>query len=159
MNSKEHKELKKKAIQRYETALDMAEKQKVAELSAIETVWRMSHPSRKRKNQKSDSNNLHPADLNASSYGALSNAVKEALQYVPDTFTKKHIREALNQIAPDVAVRCKESSLTGRLIRLANEGIIRQTRAGKGSSPSEYTVVEQQLKPRNGVHNKEAVDF
>jgi hypothetical protein len=136
MNNKQYKDLKRQAEERYQKALELAEKQRIEELTAIETVWRMSHPSRK-------TNNINSALLNQttskrSNYGLLAKAVLEALEYVPETFTRSQVKTAIERIAPDVAGNCKDSSLTGRLIRLVKDGVIDQVKAGKGSQPSEY---------------------
>lgn len=154
MNNKEYRELKRKAEKQHQEAIKMADEQRIKKLNAIETVWRMEHPSRKRNKSVSENNAREQvASTRRASYGSLKDAVRESLQYVPEVFTKQQVRAALEKIAPDIAANCKESSLTGRLIRLCQEDIIDQERAGKGSRSSIYklkkntatTVVEPEI--------------
>lgn len=137
MDNKQYRDLKRKAQERYQKAIEMADKQRIEELTAIETVWRMEHPSRKANNTESTFLSNHTTSKR-NKYGSLAKAVLEALEYVPETFTKNQVKIAMERIAPDIAANCKDSSLTGRLIRLVKEGEIEQAKAGKGSQPSEY---------------------
>lgn len=137
MNKKEYNNLKRQAEERYQKLLDMAEKQRISELAAIETVWRMSHPTKHQATKTEYQDSQQPTG-NGRIYGSLASSVTEALQFVPDTFTVKHIRNSLKEIAPEVEANCKNSSITGRLIRLVKKGVIEQASVGKGSKLSEY---------------------
>ncbi|MGD9109550.1 MAG: hypothetical protein PVG93_01295 [Phycisphaerales bacterium] len=134
MNTRRYKELKKKADDRYQKAVEAAKQRHIEELRAIETVWRMEHPSRKNSSEQFNEN-LHKSD---SDWGAIAAAVKNSLKYVPEIFTKTDIRTAMKQIAPEIESKCRESSLTSRLLRLVDAGEIEKLKTGKGSAPNKY---------------------
>jgi len=136
MNKKEYNELKRQAEDEYRKGLALLEKQRMERLAAIETVWNLSNPRRIKPTIEAQEQRI--GQTSVTSYGSLANAIKETLAIVPDRFTKSHIRAALKQISPEVEKTAKESSITGRLIRLAKDGLIEQISVGSGSTPSEY---------------------
>jgi hypothetical protein len=157
MKTTEYKQLQKQVEGKYKKAVETAQKQRIEALAAIDTVWSISHKLRKRQYKKSTK---PKADLSSTidttgdkinerrpnSYGSLIKAVTKALDYVPRNFTKNHVKMALMQVSSEIAHNCKDSSLTGCLIRLEKKGIFKRTRKGKGSAPSKYKKIDTNTK-------------
>jgi hypothetical protein len=149
MNTKDYKRLKREVEDRYKKSIEAAEKQKIEELQALETVYRMIHPKR----NLSDTN--QQGRVLSSKYGSLAIAVNESLRFVPDTFDKNDIKRALNHLSPEIASASKESSITGRLIRLARQGVIKQISSGKGSTSSKFKKLAMDLQDQVKDDNNE----
>jgi hypothetical protein len=148
MKTTEYKELKKQLEEQYKQAILLAEKQRIDGITAIETVWKMLHvPRRKRQatiesqqqaEHPMDSNSLHvetPPVVTKSNYGTLVDTVKKSLTLVPETFTSKQVVAAMQQIS---GIKFNNSSVSNRLKRLAQDGKIERIKQGHGKSPSEY---------------------
>jgi hypothetical protein len=139
MNAKEYKQLKRNAEDRYKAAIEKANKQRIDEITAIETLWKAENPTTNRDTENGS------ACLNPASYGSLSKAIKEALKCVQEHFSKDDIKSAIQKIAPEVAATAKDSSITGSLIRLTKDGIIERVSKGSGSTPSRYKKLTNEL--------------
>ena len=138
MKASDYKKLKKAVEERYNKALEKAENEHVEALAAIEKVWKMTKP-----NYGKPSSNLFSSSSSSSpSYGSLAGTVRKALDLVPQTFTKKTILTAMQQISSDMANNCNPNSLSGCLHRLKKEGVIEVVEQGRGSSPSIYRKIE-----------------
>ncbi len=133
MKAVDYKKLKKEAEEQYQRAIDMAEKDRLEAIAAIDKVWSMMNP-RRRKTVTSTT----PV---SSQYGSLIETVRKSLQLVPHRFTKKNVLAAMNEISSDIAKTCNPNSLAGCLHRLKREGVIAQVKEGRGSTPAEYELV------------------
>ena len=135
MKASDYKKLKKEVLERYNKAVQKAENERVEALAAIEKVWKMTKPNYGKSSSSTSSST-------STDYGLLAKTVRESLELVPQTFTKKNILTAMQQISSDVANKCNSNSLSGCLHRLKNEGVIEVVKRGRGSSPSEYRKVD-----------------
>lgn len=142
----DYKQLKKQIEEQYKQAISLAEKQRVEGLAAIETVWKMLHPRRSNNQpiepQQADSttdsvsaDGTPPIPISTQPYGTLIENVKKAIQLVPETFTRKHIMLALKTLS---TVNFNDASVSNRLKRLAQEGVIMEVRKGQGRTPAEF---------------------
>jgi hypothetical protein len=136
MNVQEYRRLKKQAEEQRKQAVDAAEKTYIEAVAAIETVWRIEHPQRVAPITSSTSR------LAKERVGSLAKTIRDSLQYVPPTFTRKHIIAAARQVLGDDNAQINENSLSGCLYRLRKDGVIREVRKGRGRTPSEYELVK-----------------
>lgn len=140
MNKSDYNKLRKQVEDKYQQAIQAAEKLKKEELDAIERVWDLL----KETEQKTPIAKIVDSPKTKSNivYGSFKAAIMEAIKLVHvKKFTKKDIRLVLPQVSMEIAASCKDASLTGCLIRLEKQGIIKKIKAGKGSSPSLYKKV------------------
>jgi DNA polymerase elongation subunit (family B) len=130
MKMADYKRLKKEVDEKYQKAIEKAEKDRIEAIAAIEKVWRMFHPRRSRATNNMNSTPSH--------YGTLVDTVRKSLEYVPKRFTKKNVLTAMEQISNEVAKSCNPNSLSGCMHRLKKDGVIIEVKKGKGSMPTEY---------------------
>ncbi len=144
MNRSEYKQLKKKVEEQYKQAIDLAEKQRIDRLAALDTVWKMLHVPRHKRgkgivSQQSESAINSAGEGNKPfpkpSYGSLVTEVKKSLALVPAEFTCRNVITIMTQTSGTVF---NYSSVSNRLKRLAKEGAIEVIRQGHGKSPSIY---------------------
>lgn len=141
MNKTEYNMLKRQVEEQYIKSVQEAEKTRTKQLAALEEVWGMTRPSKKKKPVSNVNQTARIAGT--TSYGSLSGSIREALKYVSDPFTKDQIKSALRQTNPDLAANCRDSSITGSLIRLVREGRIEHVFKGKGSTASQYRKIPE----------------
>jgi len=135
MDNKEYNKLKEQVEQKYQKAVCEAEKRRNEGLEAIERVWDLLKEAQEAPPVKVVDRAKTKEKL---SYGSFIGAIKEAIKLVPAKFTKKDIKLVLPQVSKEIADSCKDASLTGCLIRLEKQGIIKKIKGGRGSSPSLY---------------------
>jgi len=150
MKTSEYKKLKKEVEERYNKALQKAGDERVEALAAIEKVWKMTKPSYGKSS-------FGMSSSTSTDYGLLAKTVRESLELVPQTFTKKNIMTAMQQISSDVANKCNSNSLSGCLHRLKKEGVIEVVKQGRGSSPSEYRKVDSNATEQEQMLIKEDI--
>lgn len=138
MKAADYKKLKKQVEERYQQALEKAERDRVEALAAIEKVWKMLNPRRGRAAVLTVSSSTKSS---SSSYGSFVETVRKSLEYVPKRFTRKNVLTAMQEISSDIAKNCNPNSLSGCLYRLKKEGIIIEVKKGQGSAPAEYELV------------------
>jgi len=132
MDKKEYENLKWQVEEKYKTDVQSAEKQRHEALIAIDMVRNMI-----RENQAIDTMTKAIIETQKT-YGSLAAAVRDALEEVPNRFTKDDILRAIRNSDPVLAENLRQSSLSGTLIHLVAKNVIKKHRKGKGSSPTIY---------------------
>lgn len=135
MDIRQYNNLKKQAEDKYQKAVKLAEKQRKEGLEAIERVWDMLNENQEESTAEKAVQVLPKAKK---PYGSLTTAIKKALELVPEKFTKRDIFLVLPQVSPEIAKSIKPISLTGCLIRLEKQGVIKPIKRGVGSIPTIY---------------------
>jgi hypothetical protein len=149
-----YNELKRQIEDEYQEAILQAETKRKNRLAAIETMSQMTHQSTKRHTSSGDQNDQKPSNGSVT-YGSLANSVVKAIELVPSTFTKKDIKRALKEV-DGASSTCKDTSITGCLVRLARSGKIEQVSTGQGRRPNTYhriTAKTQDLSQDSTIEN------
>jgi hypothetical protein len=152
MKSADCKLLKKQIEEQYQKAIALATKERLDGLAAVDTVWKMLHIPRPKRNKESlpPQNPETPTDSipvvvepPAVEYGDLRKNLKKALLLVtPDNFNGKDVATTMEKISGKVF---KYSSITNELKKLAKEGVVEIIRQGHGRLLSEYRIKNLQL--------------
>lgn len=141
MNKIEYDNLRKQAKEKYEKAIQMAEKEHFKTLENIDGVWdSLRDPKDAQVNSKPRIPivSLPAKKSRSESYGLLTKAVINTLDDIPRNFNKNHIKRSLKKSANEVVSNCNDNSLSGCLIRLQKKGLIEITKRGKGCKPTKY---------------------
>ncbi len=140
MKRAEYKKLKKQVEEQYEIAIQESETRRIEGLAAIEKVWRMFHPPRKRVVVL---NGGEKDNVSSSlSYGSLMTAVRKSLDLTPEIFTVNNIRTIIAKTYENTSFNT--NSIAGCLNRLLSKGVIEVVEKGRGSSPSKYRIKNRQ---------------
>ena len=139
MDIKEYNNLKKQVEDKYQESIILAEKQRKEGLEAIERVWDMLKETQRIPIVEISE---HAQTKGKISYGSFTTTIKKAVELVPMKFTKKDIRLVLPQISTEIAHSFKDGTLTGCLIRLEKQGVIKPIKRGVGSIPTIYKKID-----------------
>jgi len=135
MKKKDYSQLKKQIEEQYKQAVALAEKQRIEGLAAIDTVWKMFHAPRKRRDIAESQQPTESVNGPQRVYGVLIDTVKKSLNFVPEEFTCRQMIIAMKQISDNTF---NYSSVSTRLKRMAKEGAIEIIKQGHGKSPTIY---------------------
>ena len=147
MKKEDYNQLRRQVEGQYRQAIELAEKERIEGLAAIDVVWNMFHkPRRKYRRTVGLQQSLKPANDSPlpapkRKYGVLIDTVKKSFAYVPETFTCKNVIMAMKQISNDTF---NPSSVSNRLKRFAKEGVLEIINQGHGKSPSVYRLKNAQ---------------
>jgi hypothetical protein len=106
---------------------DIAHAQYRRTIEAIETVWKMTGGTRQ--------NGTNDQSVSVGK-GALRQAVVDAIQIMPASFTWREVEKQIKSATPDLAI--KRASLSSVLKRLEKDKEIILVAVGSGKRPSTY---------------------
>jgi hypothetical protein len=140
MKSEDYKQLKKQIEERYTKAIELAAKQRIEALAAIDIVWNMLHVPRQKRTkevmQQPTVSGTKPLEfVSKPTYGSLIETVMKSLVLLPETFNCKQVISAMQQISGNTF---NPSSVSNRLKRMAEEDVIEIIQQGHGKLPSIY---------------------
>lgn len=159
MKRTDYKQLRKQVEERYKQAIERAEKERIEGLAAIDTVWKMLHVPRRKRSEKTTSqqkgelsvessvNSKPPPTTPSCVYGTLIATVRKSLALVPEEFIYRNVIAAMKQTSGSTF---NSSSVSNCLKRLAKEGVIEVIKQGHGKTPSKYRLVKN-VKTANDI--------
>ncbi len=133
-----YNKFKEQIEKRYQESLKLAEKQRIDRIKFLDELF--EGPQEKEATPTAKKTNL--AHSRPKSYGNLTATTKKALELVPTKFTKQDIKLVWPQASGGDKQPFNANSLTGCLIRLEKQGLIKKLNSGSGSIPGLYKKIE-----------------
>lgn len=140
-----YEKFRERVEKRYRESLELAKKQRISRLEAIEDLMELSKETTP-VTTSPPAIKVPLARPKPKRYGGLTAVVKKALVLVPRKFTKQDIKLVWPQVAGDTGHPFNTSSLAGCLVRLEKQGFIKKLTSGSGSIPSQYKKNEGLIK-------------